>query len=45
MSDINDLFNEIKNSNSDASSLASRVKKSLDDTELGVENSRTRVDR
>jgi len=38
MSDINDLFNEIKNSNSDASSLASKVKKTIDDTELGVEN-------
>ncbi|MFK7756919.1 MAG: hypothetical protein AB8B53_08325 [Flavobacteriales bacterium] len=36
MSDINDLFNEIKNSNSDASSLASKVKKTLDDAELGV---------
>ncbi len=36
MSDINDLFNEIKNSNSDASSLASKVKKTLDDAEIGV---------
>ena len=36
MSDINDLFDEIKNSSSDAGSLASRVKKTLDETEIGV---------
>ena len=38
MSDINDLFNEIKNSNSDASSLASKVKQSLDESQIGVGN-------
>ncbi len=38
MSDINDLFDEIKDSNSSASDLASRVKKTLDETEIGVEN-------
>lgn len=36
MSDINDLFDEIKNSSSDAGSLASRVKKTLDEAEIGV---------
>ncbi|MEM7163603.1 MAG: hypothetical protein AAF487_14325 [Bacteroidota bacterium] len=38
MSDINDLFDEIKNSSSDASDLATRVKQTLDDAEIGVGN-------
>ncbi|NQX91435.1 MAG: hypothetical protein HRT74_04740 [Flavobacteriales bacterium] len=38
MSEIDDLFKEIKDSQADAGSLASKVKQTLDDTNLDMEN-------